>query len=647
MSKDQWRIGEDPIRTTNIVEKGCMIIVATSKPRQSPSSASQRGPKATALRTVTCGELTVADVGRTVTLAGWVNRRRDHGKLIFIDLRDRYGATQVVVDPERTSEGSEALATAAETRSEFVLQIQGTVAQRLANTVNAAMPTGEIEVIASDITILNSAKPTPFPITDAITADEALRMKYRYMDIRRPAMRARLELRHKVALFMRNFLSDRGFIEVETPILTKSSPEGARDYLVPSRVWPGEFYALPQAPQQFKQLLMVAGMDRYFQIARCFRDEDLRGDRQPEFTQLDLEMSFVQEADVMGVVEELIVSLIQTLTEKKIKQLPLPHITFEDAMERYGIDRPDLRFALPLRSLGDLALLGDFKVFHDAVKNGGKVKGLRIPTLGGSTRKELEELTEFARTLGAKGLLTVAIGADGSVKSPITKAMSSEEVAQIVTHMEGQPGDLIVFVADSEKICNDVLWRMRIQMGERLKLIDPDEMSLCWVVGFPMFEVIEEGGKQRYHATHNPFSGVKPGHEALFETDPLQAEARQYDIVCNGFEIGGGSVRIHKAETQRRVFQLLGLNDEQIAEQFGHMLEAFEMGAPPHGGLAIGFDRLVMLMAGTENIREVMAFPKNANAQDLLMNAPSPVEREQLDELHVQVKLPKVEKKGR
>jgi aspartyl-tRNA synthetase len=623
--------------------------VATAKSRKASSKASTppRGHRVTALRTVTCGELTAADVGREVILAGWVNRRRDHGKLIFIDLRDRYGVTQVVVDPERTPEGASVLDAAAEARTEYVLQIRGTVVQREPNTVNPAMPTGAIEVVAATITTLNPAKTPPFPIADAITADEALRLKYRYLDIRRPAMRARLELRHHVALFMRNFLSERGFIEVETPILTKSSPEGARDYLVPSRVWPGEFYALPQAPQQFKQLLMVAGLDRYFQIARCFRDEDLRGDRQPEFTQLDLEMSFVQEEDVMAVVEDLIVNLIQTFSTKKLKQVPLPHIQFADAMERYGIDRPDLRFDLPLKSLGTLALLGDFKVFQDAIKNGGQVKGLRIPGRGGATRKELDELTEFARTFGAKGLLTLAIGADGAVKSPITKFMSADEVGRIVTYMEGQPGDLIVFVADSEKVVNDVLWRLRVRMGEELKLIDPNEMALCWVVGFPMFEVIEENGQTRYHATHNPFSGVKPGHEALFETNPLAAEARQYDIVCNGYEIGGGSVRIHKAEAQRRVFQLLGLNDAQIAEQFGHMLEAFEMGAPPHGGLAVGFDRLVMLLADTENIREVMAFPKNANAQDLLMNAPSPVDSAQLDELHVQVKPPKApEKKG-
>jgi aspartyl-tRNA synthetase len=615
-------------------------VTATKSRKSSLKAGADPALRATALRTATCGELTATDAGREVILAGWVNRRRDHGRLIFIDLRDRFGITQIVVDPERAAGGQAVLDTAAEVRSEYVLRVRGTVAKRLPGTENPAMPTGAIEVIAGHIDILNAAKALPFPIGEGASVEEALRLRYRYLDLRRPDMRARMELRHQVALFMRNFLSDRGFVEVETPILTKSTPEGARDYLVPSRVWPGEFYALPQAPQQFKQLLMVAGLDRYFQIARCFRDEDLRGDRQPEFTQLDVEMSFVAEPDVMGLIESLMVALIQTITDKTIKQLPLPHIRFEDALERYGTDHPDLRFDLPLKSLGELALLGDFRVFRDAVGAGGKVKGMRIPGLGGATRKELDELTETARTLGAKGLVTYAIGADGSVKSPLAKAMSADDLVKIAAHMEAQPGDLVIFVADSDKVCNDVLWRMRVQMAERLSLIDPTEMALCWLIDFPMFEIVEENGVQRYHATHNPFSGVKPGHEQLFDADPLAALARQYDIVCNGYEVGGGSIRIHKAEVQRRVFQLLGLSDEQIAEQFGHMLEALELGAPPHGGIALGLDRLVMLLAGTENIREVIAFPKNASAQDLLMHAPSPVDPEQLDELHVRVQMP-------
>ena len=614
----------------------------------SNTAPTARNPRATALREMTCGDLRTNDIGREITLTGWVNYRRDFGKLIFIDLRDRYGMTQIVIDPERLPADSATLEHAAETRSEYVLRVRGTVVRRMEGTENAHLTTGEVEVIASNIDVLNPSKALPFPVAtqsdpskvSKISVDEALRMKYRYLDIRRPGMRSRIELRHAVTLFMRNFLNERDFIEVETPILTKSSPEGARDYLVPSRVNAGEFFALPQAPQQFKQLLMVAGIDRYFQIARCFRDEDLRGDRQPEFTQLDVEMSFVEEIDVMSLIEELVVNLIQKLTHKAIKELPMPHISFADALELYGTDHPDLRFDLPLKSLGEVATMGDFKVFKDAIANGGIVKGFRIPTLGGSTRKELDELTEFARTFGAKGLVTYALSADGVVKSPLTKAMSADEIAKLTAYMGAQPSDLVVFVADSEATCNNVLFRMRNRMGEQLGLIDPNQMALCWLIDFPMFEVIEENGKQRYHATHNPFSGVKPGHEKLFDTDPLAAAARQYDIVCNGYEIGGGSIRINKPDIQRHVFQLLGLDDAQIDEQFGHMLEAFELGAPPHGGIALGLDRLVMLLADSENIREVIAFPKNANAQDLLMRAPSTVETAQLDELHVQVKLP-------
>jgi aspartyl-tRNA synthetase len=613
--------------------------VATSKSRStSAAPQSERNAYSTALRTFTCGELTAANAGREVVLVGWVNRRRDHGKLIFIDLRDRYGMTQVVIDPERLPANSNAFDVADETRAEFVLRVHGVVARRLSGTENTNLATGEIEVIADDVTILNPSKTVPFPISDSTDVEESLRMRYRYLDIRRSGMRSRLELRHLVSLYMRNFLNERGFVEVETPILTKSTPEGARDYLVPSRVWPGEFYALPQAPQQFKQLLMVAGLDRYFQIARCFRDEDLRGDRQPEFTQLDLEMSFVEESDIIKLIEELVVTLIQKLSEKKIKQLPLPHVSFADAMEMYGTDHPDVRFDLPLKSLGEVALLGDFKVFKDALAIGGIVKGFRMPGRGNATRKEIDELIQFARDNGAKGLVSLAITGDGTVKSPLTKAMTESEVKQLVAYMNGQPGDLIAFIADKEEVCNNVLWRLRVRTAEQMGLIDANEIALCWVVDFPMFEIIEENGKQRYHATHNPFSGVKLGDEELFDTNPLAATARQYDIVCNGYEIGGGSIRIHKPEVQRRVFQLLGLDDAQIQEQFGHMLEAFEFGAPPHGGIALGLDRLVMLMADMPNIREVMAFPKNAQAQDLLMRAPSPVDATQLDELGLRIK---------
>ncbi|HKT38017.1 MAG TPA: aspartate--tRNA ligase [Ktedonobacterales bacterium] len=601
------------------------------------ATSAERSPYATALRTASCGELTASDVGRSVILTGWVGHRRDHGKLIFIDLRDRYGITQVVIDPDRTPESAAAHEIAEDVRLEYVLRVEGVVVRRLAGKENPALTTGEIEVEAQKIEVLNPAKVTPFPIADHVSAEEALRLRYRYLDMRRDSIRANVELRHRAIKFIRDYMDSRGFVEVETPILTKSTPEGARDYLVPSRLYPGEFYALPQAPQQFKQLLMVAGIDRYFQIARCFRDEDLRADRQPEFTQLDVEMSFVAEEDVMGLIETMLIELIQATTNKRIQQAPFPHITFADAMEKYGVDRPDLRFDLPLTTVSDLAVAGSFQVFQGALAAGGIVKGLRVPGLAGATRRELDELIEFSKTLGAKGLVTLALQAEGP-KSPLTRFMSEAELGAIIARMGGQTGDLLLFVADSEKVANDVLWRLRVRMGERLGLVDPEVMSLCWVVDFPLLEEIEEDGKVRYHATHNPFSGMQPGQEALLENEPLKVIARQYDIIANGYEIGGGSIRINVPDVQRRIFQLLGLSDEQITEQFGHMLEAFEYGAPPHGGIALGIDRLVMLLAGAETIRDVTAFPKNQGGQDLLMRAPSEVTDDQLRELHLRLR---------
>jgi aspartyl-tRNA synthetase len=604
-----------------------------------PPDAPAKSPYATALRTASCGELTVAHEGQRVTLTGWVAHRRDYGKLIFIDLRDRYGLTQIVIDPERSPEAAEAHRVASETRLEYVMRVEGAVARRLPGKENPALATGEIEVEAHHVEVLNTAKTLPFPISDYVEADEALRLRYRYLDIRRASMRRNVELRHRAVKFIRDFLDKRDFVEVETPILTKSTPEGARDYLVPSRLYPGQFYALPQAPQQFKQLLMVAGLDRYFQIARCFRDEDLRADRQPEFTQLDLEMSFVAEADVMGLIEALLIELIQTTTKKRIRQTPFPHISYEECLRRYGTDHPDLRFDLPLVELGALARQGTFKVFHDALERGGLVKGLRVPGMASATRKETDELIESAKQLGAKGLVTLALLPDGP-KSPLTKFMSEDELGAIVRAMGGETGDLLLFVADDAKVANDVLWRLRVRMGEKLGLIDPEEMAPCWVVDFPLLEVIEENGRQRYHATHNPFSGMRPGHEAYLESEPLKAIARQYDIVCNGYEIGGGSIRINVPELQRTMFRLFGLSDDEIEEQFGHMLEAFELGAPPHGGIALGIDRLVMLLADGETIRDVTAFPKMQNGQDALMRAPSPVAEEQLRDLHLRIREP-------
>jgi aspartyl-tRNA synthetase len=584
------------------------------------------------LKTHTCGELRTDHVGREVVLAGWVNKWRDFGNLVFIDLRDRWGVTQVVVD---AGANPEAHAVASQARGEYVLQVEGTVSARDPETVNPNMDTGEIEVRAGRIAVLNPSKTPPIEITGGKEANEEVRMRYRYLDLRRPRMQRNLTLRHQAILFIRNFLSDREFIEVETPILFKSTPEGARDYLVPSRVHPGRFYALPQSPQQLKQLLMVAGYERYFQVARCFRDEDQRGDRQPEFTQLDLEMSFVEREDILALIESLMVGLIEEVSGKALTFDPFPRLSYAEAMSRYGTDRPDLRFGLELSDVSAIAARSEFKIFTSTVESGGVVKALAASGCGDYSRKQVGELEEIAAEAGAKGLATVAVEPDGGVRSSIAKFFTGDLMAELVAAAGAAPGDLIVLVADRPAVANEALSALRTEFGARLALTSDDEMCFCWIVDFPLFEWNED--ESRWDPSHHMFTSPRPDQLHLLEDDPGAVHSWQYDLVCNGYEVAGGSVRIHDRAVQETIFRLIGLDVEQARERFGHMLEAFEYGAPPHGGIAVGLDRLVMLMAGEPNIREVIAFPKTQRAADLMAGAPSPVEPEQLEELHIRL----------
>ena len=594
------------------------------------------------LKTHSCGELSRRDVGSEVTLAGWVDRRRDHGGLIFIDLRDREGVAQVVFNPE-ISESCHKIAS--EMRSEYVIRVSGRVALRPAGTANPKLPTGEIEVIATNTAILNPSKPPPFYINEDVEVEESLRLKYRYLDLRRARMKKNLLLRHRVVKFMRDFLNARGFIEVETPILIKSTPEGARDYLVPSRLHPGKFYALPQSPQQLKQLLMVAGVEKYFQIAKCFRDEDTRADRQPEFTQLDLEMSFVEEEDILKLLEELFTSMVETIKPEMRMITPFPRLTYAEAMERYGTDKPDLRFGLELRDLTDIAVQSDFSIFRSAIAQGGKVRGMCAPGCGNYTHRQLDELNKLVQSLGAGGLVTMSLGTAGgsldgltieTVKSVAARFLTLDQIKQMGHRLGANMGDLLLIVAGKPKLVDMALSGLRQEMGHRLKLADPNLLAFAFIVDFPLLERNEETG--RWEPMHHPFTAPRDEDMPLLDSAPEKVRGRHYDFVCNGYEIAGGSLRIYTSELQRKIFRLLGYSDEETEERFGHMLEAFEYGAPPHGGVAPGIDRIVMLLAGEETIREVIAFPKNQSATDLTFNAPAPVSEEQLAELHLRLR---------
>ena len=589
-------------------------------------------------KTHTCGELRAEHAGLIVTLSGWVHRQRDHGGVTFIDLRDRYGIVQIVGDATQPR-----LAALQQARSEWVIQVTGLIRLRPAGAENPNMQTGQIEIAATEVQVLNPSKPLPFLINKDEDTDEALRLKYRYLDLRHERMQKNLLLRHNVIKFIRDFLSDRGFLEVETPMLFKTTPEGARDFLVPSRLQPGTFYALPQSPQQLKQLLMVSGIDRYFQIARCFRDEDLRGDRQLEFTQLDLEMSFVHRDDILAVIENLFTEMVEkVLPSKRLLASPWPRLTYTDCVERFGSDKPDLRFGMELYKLNDILVKSDFMVFQSVLKAGGVIKCIVVPGCSEYTRREVDELTTFVKELGAKGLATLALSAEG-IKGTAQKFIKPEEVDAIKLRTGAGIGDLVLFVADKKDIANKCLSALRLLFRDRLKLADPNVLAFAFVLDFPMFEWKED--EKKWDAAHHPFTMPKMEDLPKFETDPSSVLSDAYDMVLNGYETASGSIRIHRSDIQQKVFELLGLSKEEIHAKFGHLLEAFEYGAPPHGGIAPGIDRLVMIFADEPNIREVIAFPKNQAGRDMMADAPSEASAVQLAELRLKLDLRKDEEK--
>jgi aspartyl-tRNA synthetase len=583
-------------------------------------------------RTHRCGLLRLEHTGREVVLMGWVQSCRDHGGLIFVDLRDRSGIVQVVFNPEWAKA---AFQKAENVRSEYVLAITGRVEKRPEGTENPNLATGQVEVAATHVRILNEAKTPPFYIEDGVEVDENIRLKYRYLDLRRPEMQRTLELKHRAARAARNFLDRHDFLEIETPMLTRSTPEGARDFLIPSRLNPGCFYALPQSPQLFKQILMVAGIDRYFQIVRCFRDEDLRADRQPEFTQIDIEMSFVDVDDILELMEEMIVHLCRETAGISIDQ-PFPRFSYQEVMDRFGTDKPDIRFGLELVDLTDLAGACDFKVFANAVASGGQVKGINARGCGGFSRREIEELTALAAVYKANGLAYITVTPQGA-KSPITKFFSEREIDTLLERLEAREGDLLLFVAGQPAVVANALSALRLHLAEFLGLIPRECLQFVWVVDFPLLEYDEE--EKRFAARHHPFTSPREEDLLLLKSDPAAVRAKAYDLVLNGVEIGGGSIRIHRRNVQEEMFAAIGLSLQEARDKFGFLLEAFEYGTPPHGGIAFGFDRLVMLLAGKKTIRDVMAFPKTQSAADLMCGAPDKVSPEQLRELRIKLDL--------